>query len=93
MTDLEAYSILYKACQSKKQKEAFNLLLGNRDRKSQYKCHYYHEICSHCLNYPTPEDIEADKADDCCTEYEIAANYMAQEDVRKSGQCRYFMEY
>lgn len=90
MDKIEAHDIIRKACKSKKQKEAYALLFGVT--KSQYKCHYYHEICSRCTNYPSPEDIEADRADDCCTEYQIAAFFNNQEKVGETGHCRFFIE-
>lgn len=91
MDRTEAIEILGKACKTKKQKEAFSLLFGAD--QTAYKCRYYHEICSHCMNWPSPEDIVADKADDCCIELEISRFYGEQENVRKTGQCRYFMEF
>lgn len=90
----EALEIMYKACKTKKQKEAFALLFwkNNGPKKSAYKCNYYHELCSRCHNWPDPEDIEANYADDCCTEYVMSAYYMSQEKLAETGECKYFME-
>lgn len=97
MLDMEkeqAIQIIQKACKTKKQKEAFESLFGMETHlvKTPYKCNYHHEICSRCMEWPLPEDIKADNADDCCNEYEIAAHYFKQEEVAKTGKCKYFME-
>lgn len=64
-----------------------------KTKRKQHKCKYYHELCSHCLNWASPEDIEADKADDCCSEYEMAAYYCKQDELRKTGKCKYFVDF
>lgn len=61
--------------------------------KRKFECKYYHEICSRCMNWPDPEEIEADHADDCCSEHEMAVYYFNQERVKETGECKYFMEW
>lgn len=94
MNRTEAIEIIRKACKTKRHKEAFSLLFGEytSPKKSAYKCNYYHELCSRCLNWPDPEDIEADHADDCCSEYSMAVYYMNQKELAETGKCKYFME-
>lgn len=58
-----------------------------------HKCKYYHDICSRCYEWPTPEDIENDYADDCCNVYEIAAFVHKQDEVARTGKCKYFNEH
>lgn len=94
MEKIEAIEIVRKACKTKKQKEAFDLLFSEDAslKKTAHQCNYYHELCSRCLNWPTPEDIEADHADDCCTEHSMAAFFMNQEKLAETGECKYFVE-
>lgn len=56
----EAIEIIRKGCKTIKQKEAIDLLFKHDTsiKKTDYKCKYYHKLCSRCLNWPTPEDIE-----------------------------------
>lgn len=94
MEKIEAIGIVRKACKTKKQKEAFDLLF-RKDvslKERAHQCNYYHELCSRCLNWPTPMDIEADYADDCCTEHSMAAFYMYQLKLAETGECKYFVE-
>lgn len=62
-------------------------------KKTQYKCRYYHEICRHCINWPDPEDIEKDLADDSCVERDIAPYVDKEEEIRRTGKCEKFKEF
>lgn len=88
----EAQEIIQSACKTKKQKEAFALLFDTVE-VCNYKCGYYHEICSHCLNWPSPEDIANDDADDCCNVYEMAAFIDSEREVAETGKCKWYVEF
>lgn len=60
---------------------------------AKFKCNYYHEICSRCIDWPDPDAIDADHADDYCTRYDIAISTERQEEIRKTGKCKFFVEF
>lgn len=60
---------------------------------TNFKCDYYHEICSRCIEWPDPDAIEADRADDCCMRHEIAISLERQEEISKSGKCEHYVEF
>lgn len=92
MNRKEAQEIIQSVCKTKKQKEAFALLFATEEH-CKYKCGYYHEICRHCLNWPSPDDVANDDADDGCKIYEMAAYLHNQNEVAETGRCKYFMEF
>lgn len=53
---------------------------------------HYHEICTRCIDWPDTEAIDIDRADDQCMRYDMATSTERQEEVRKTGYCKYFME-
>lgn len=59
----------------------------------KFKCNYYHDICSKCIDWPAPQQIAEDHADDQCVRYDMAVSKERQEEVRKTGKCKYFMEF
>lgn len=62
-------------------------------KKTQYKCRYYHEICSRCINWPSPEDIELGLAEDHCVEKDISAYHFEEVEIRRTGKCEKFEEF